>query len=386
MYGELEEDIFMHPPEGYNYGNKICKLKKALYGLKQAPMTWNKKFADTLKRKGLEPTQSEQCIFKNNDGSLILGIYVDDVLMLGSDEQEMKKLLEKLCEDFEMIVNWSPEMFLGMKIERQQGKVKLTQQGYSRGILEKFGMENSKPVSTPLFKGEATTEGSEKPGYPYREAVGSLLYLSGKTYPDLAQAVGFVSRLVNDPSNQRITDVKRIFRYLNGTQTQGISYCTEGENESETEIVAYCDSDYAGDPRTRKSTTGYIIFYGGGPVSWCSRKQPIVATSSTEAEYIAAADCCKEILYIKFLLEELEGKGSKAKLKVDNQSAISLIKNGIVNRRSKHIDVRFHFVHEKVKQKIIEIEYCQTEKQIADLFTKPLRQNKFNFFKKTFIV
>lgn len=131
--------------------------------------------------------------------------------------------------------------------------------------------------------------------------------------------------------------------------------------------------------------TGYAVFYCGGPVSWCSRKQPIVATSTTEAEYIAAAECCKEILYLKSLIEELITEKVEANLKVDNQSAIKLVKNEVINRRSKHLDVRYHFIHEKLKEKTISIEYCQSDKQVADLLTKPLGKNKFVVFKKALV-
>lgn len=353
--------------------HKVCKLKKALYGLKQAPLKWNETFTNTLKGRDLQPLKTEQCIFKNKKGSLILGIYVDDAILLGHDEDEMNELLKDLSDLYDMTIDRKPKSFLGIGIEQSTNKLKLTQRSYSRYLLKKFKMDKSKPVSTPLYKAEeGETKG--KANYPFREAIGSLLYLSTKTRPDIAQAVGFTSRYVNYPTDQRIMDVKRILRYLNGTLDHGISYT---DAHGETELQAYCDADYAGDPKTRKSTTGYVIYYSGGPISWCSRKQSIVATSSTEAEYISAADCCKEILYIKSLLEELLGKTVSARLNIDNQSAIKLIKDGVVNRRSKYIDVKYHFIHEKVKQKIIRIEYCPTDKQLADLFTKPLNKNKF---------
>ncbi|XP_077282834.1 uncharacterized protein LOC143908877 [Temnothorax americanus] len=185
----------------------------------------------------------------------------------------MNQLIEELRAEFEITVDRNPESFLGMEIRHSSGKLKLTQENYSTKVLEKYKMNKSKSVSTPLAKGEESVREPVKINYPYREAIGSLLYLSSKTRPDLAQAVRFGSR------------------YLNGTRDQGISFSSETNGN---EIIAYCDSDYAGDPDTRKSTTGCIIFYCGGPVSWCSRKQSIVATSSTEAKYIAAAECCKE--------------------------------------------------------------------------------------------
>lgn len=164
-----------------------------------------------------------------------------------------------------------------------------------------------------------------------------------------------------------------MFRYIKGTIDDGIQYNREAEKNL---IEAYCDSDYAGDLESRKSTTSYIIFFAGGPIGWSSRKQSTVALSTTEAEYVAAAECYKEILYLKALIEELTDIECKAKLKIDNQSAIRLINNGVVNKRSKHIDVKYHFVHEQVKDKLISIEYCKTETQYADIFTKALNFTK----------
>mgnify|MGYP005981043023 FL=1 len=172
-----------------------------------------------------------------------------------------------------------------------------------------------------------------------------------------------------------------MFRYLISTKNDGL--CYDGQNSER--LIAYCDSDFAGDTETRRSTTGYIIFFCGGPISWCSRKQPIVSLSSTEAEYISAAECVKELLYLKSLIDELTNGEVKIDLYVDNQSAISIVKTGQFNRRSKHIDVRFHFINEKVREGIINIKYCSTEKQIADIFTKPLGNIKFENLKEQFM-
>lgn len=147
-------------------------------------------------------------------------------------------------------------------------------------------------------------------------------------------------------------------------------------------MKAYCDADFAGDTETRRSTTGYVIMYAGGPISWCSRKQSVIALSSTEAEYIAASECCKELMYLKSLLEELLNESIPVELNIDNQSAIALIKNGIINKRSKHIDVRFRYIHELVRDGVVKIKYCPTNKQLADIFTKPLNIVKFNKYAK----
>lgn len=264
-----------------------------------------------------------------------------------------------------------------MEIRQEGDNLKLTQVGYIEKALEKFNMENSKQVDTP---GEVNVTRSMKPSgnFPFREAVGNLLYLSTRTRPDIAFSVNSSSRYMENPMKEDEINVKRIMKYLVGSKNLGIVY---NKTEEEPKIEAFCDADYAGDMETRRSTTGYIILYGGGPISWCSRRQPLVAMSSTEAEYIAAADCCKEVLYLKSLIEELTQTTVKANLNIDNQSAITLIKSGVVNRRSKHIDVRYHFIHERVVSGEISVKYCHTNKQIADCLTKPLSKAKFGVFK-----
>lgn len=166
------------------------------------------------------------------------------------------------------------------------------------------------------------------------------------------------------------------------TKDEGIKY----DNFECEKLTAYCDADFAGDSESRKSTTGYVIFFCGGPISWCSRKQPIVSLSSTESEYIAAAECVKELLFLKTMIDELSGGDIKIDLFIDNQSAITLIKNGQFNRRSKHIDVRFHFINEKVRERLINIKYCPTENQVADILTKPLGNVKFKKFKEELLL
>jgi len=234
-------------------------------------------------------------------------------------------------------------------------------------------MDKAKSVKIPILKNENRNT-SKKEDYKYREIIGSLLYLSTKTRPDISFSVGFSSRYIENYSQENINDVKHILKYLNGSINQGIYYKSNAKTNC---LQAYCDADFAGDQETRRSTTGYIIYYGGGAVSWCSRRQPIIALSSTEAEYIAAAECCKELLYLKTLLEELQSEDIQIELNIDNQSTIALIVNGVVNRRSKHIDVKYRFVHDMIKNNIIKIKYCPTENQKADILTKPLNRVKF---------
>lgn len=323
----------------------------------------------------MKQLHTEKCIFKKEDNSVFLAIHIDDGILFGENAQDLQNILLKLKNVFEITINKNPSSFLGLEIEKQKDGIKLTQQSYTEKVLEIYGMSNAKSVNTPILANtEYNDGGNREEFFPFKEAVGSLLYLTGKTRPDLSFAVTYNSRHTQNPSNVDVINVKRILRYLQGTKHLGIAY----NNKEKLEVLeGYCDADYVGDVKSRKSTSGYVIEFCGGPISWASRKQPIVALSSTEAEFISAADCCKELLYLKGVLKELLNKTVNTEMYIDNQSALRLIKTGVFNRRSKHIDVRFHFISEKVIENNINIIYCNTNDQIADIFTKPLGAIKF---------
>lgn len=246
-------------------------------------------------------------------------------------------------------------------------------------MLMKYGMQNCKAVDTPSVPEDDGHEDKEQVTFPYREAVGSLLYLSTRTRPDIAYAVGAASRNMESPERKHVTALKRIFKYLAGTLGEGVCY-----KFAANVLKSYSDADYAGDVKTRRSTSGYVITFGDGPVSWASRRQPIVALSSTEAEYIAAAECCKETMFIKSMMREFK-LDVPVIFKIDNQSAIQLVKTGIFNKRTKHIDVRYHYIHELYSTGHLAIEYCPTNMQTADIFTKPLGKTKFLSHKKNLL-
>ena len=387
LYGTVNEELYMQLPEGFETSmtkGKICKLQKSLYGLKQAPARWNERLKLYLSSQGFRQLKTEQCIFVNNERSLYLGIHVDDGILAGSNKKDMLNLLIALQEEFKITYDTDPQVYLGINIEHQDGQLKLSQPTYAEQIVEKYRMSEAKPTYTPLTVGQTTTSdiSTDQIKFPFQEAVGSLLYLSTKTRPDLAFAVGLSGRHVQEPQRQDCANLKRTLKYVNTSKDLGIFY--KMNNPGDNKLIAFCDADFAGDATTRRSTTGFVIFYNGGPVSWASRRQPIVATSSTEAEYIAAAEATKNLLYMKSLLEELSMNPCSIELNIDNKSAIDLIKNGIINRRSKHIDVRFHFIKETVEKGLV-INYCPTENQIADIFTKPLNAHNFVKFKNKLV-
>ena len=216
---------------------------------------------------------------------------------------------------------------------------------------------------------------------PYRQAIGSLMYLMIGTRPGISYAVGKLAQFCESPKLKHWTAVKRVLRYVSGSRTMGI--CFDGA--AELRALGYCDADWAGDVKDRKSTSGYIFMMGGSALSWASRKQTVVSTSSCEAEYIAMSTACKEWMWLKRLVSVFTshtGKSDKMKLFSDSQSGIKLSQNESINRRNKHIDITYHYVRDVVKKGEIELGYIPTGDMIADMLTKPLGKVKLVYLRR----
>lgn len=337
-------------------------------------MEWNKTLTKFLKKKGLEQIKSDKCIFRNKQGTLFLAIYVDDGLL-------SVKLIFELRSEFDKTITENPTDYLHIEISRGENEIRLSQTGYIQNLIRDFNMCDAKTMATPMDSenslGEPLVNGDSKLKFPYRSAVGTILYLSNKTRPDIAFATGFVSRHLEKPTKKDVQTVKRVVRYLKGTSNEGITFQKSGN----IHLTAYADSDFAGDLETRRSTTGYIIFLGNSPVCWASRRQQTVSVSTTEAELIAACDCVKELMYMINLLKELTDVTAQPILRVDNQGTIKLALGGSFSRRTKHIDIRYHFITEKLDEKLFKIEYIVTKEQLSDIFTKPLPRVQFDYLK-----
>lgn len=388
LYGHIDEQIFMKQPEGYDDNSgKVCKLNRSLYGLKQSSRCWNKCFTDFLKSHNLTATQSDPCVFINHekDKRLILAIYVDDGLMMCSNQQQMDNLIIEMRKRFE-ITNNGVNLFLGLQIKQGgDGSIFVHQEMYVKKILDKFNMANANPVSVPSDPHQElniyTHSGNEDAtSAPYREAIGSLMYLSTATRPDITFAVNVASRYLDTATKIHWNAVKRIFKYLKGTTNFGLKF----ERDQEKHICVYSDADYAGDTETRRSTTGVIVKYGSGSISWSSHKQQAVALSTTEAEYMAASHAAKEIIWMKTLFGEmLNITNVPTTLFLDNQSAINLIKNPVYHKRTKHIDVRYHHLRDQYEEKVFMLEYVESKDQQADILTKPLPRTSFQYQRKS---
>lgn len=385
LYGELEDDIYMRQPTGFgDNSNRVCKLRKSLYGLKQASRCWNRTFTGFIEKFGFIVCQSDPCVFvSTRDGNtIILAIYVDDGLIAGSNDECIRDVISHLRGQFEMtIVNVG--CFLGLEIERlADGSIFLHQSAYARKILQKFEMEECNAVATPSDPNQVLerVENAERLNYPYRELIGSLMYLAVGTRPDICYAVGKASRFLEHPSTIHVNAAKRILRYVKGTLNYGILYDSNGEKQ----FRGYSDADHAGDTDTRRSTTGYAFMLGNGIISWNSERQKSVAISTTESEYVAASNAVKELIWLKRLLAELmPDRDDDALFLMDCQSAIRLIKNPEYHKRTKHIDVRYHFVREKYDDGVFNLEYVPSEHQLADIFTKALPKGSFQYIRSS---
>jgi hypothetical protein len=388
LHGDLEEEIYMEQPEGFRVKGKedyVCQLKKSLYGLKQAPRQWYKKFESVMEEQGYKKTTSDHCVFvqKFPDGDfIILLLYVDDMLIVGMNSSRIDRLKKQLSQSFAMKDLGPAKQILGVRIQRSRKDKKLfiSQEQYIEKVLERFNMNNAKVVSSPLathFKlstkqSPSTDEEKEDmERIPYASAVGSLMYAMVCTRPDIAHAVGVVSRFLSDPGREHWNAVKWIMRYLRGTSKLCLSF-----GSGKPMLVGYTDSDMAGDVDTRKSTSGYLITFSGGAVSWQSRLQKCIALSTTEAELIAATEACKELLWMKKFLQELGFKQQQYVLFCDNQSTIHLAKNSSFHSRSKHIDVRYHWIRDTLNDKLLTLEKIHTDDNGSDMLTKALTREK----------
>ncbi|PPR84446.1 hypothetical protein GOBAR_AA36262 [Gossypium barbadense] len=391
LHGELEETIYMRQPEGFTVPGKedhVCLLKKSLYGLKQSPRQWYKRFDSFMIQHGYTRCDYDACVYhrKLSDGSHIyLLLYVDDMLIASKNMSEINKLKSQLSGEFEMKDLGAAKKILGMDIhrDRKAGKLRVSQKNYIEKVLQRFGMDKAKTVSTPLaphFKlsaelsPQSDEEKQQMSHIPYSSAVGSVMYAMVCTRPDISHAVSVVSRYMSCPGKEHWQAVKWILRYLRGSADLCLVY---DQSDCTSSVTGYVDSDYAGDLDKRRSLTGYVFTYSGGAISWKAVLQSTVALSTTEAEYMALAEAVKEALWMKGLVSSLGLQQDFTVVFCDSQSAIHLTKNQMFHERTKHIDVRYHFVREHVTQGDIVISKVATEKNPADMLTKVIPAYKF---------
>ena len=387
LHGELDRDIYINQPQRFTNQEKpdfVCKLKKALYGLNQAPRAWYGKIAEFLVQSGYHVAPADSSLFvKVQEGKLsIVLVYVDDLIITGDEKDEIQRTRANLSVRFQMKELGELKHFLGLEVERTDRGIFLGQQKYVRDILQKFGLAGCKPISTPMEPNLKLCINNGKDledATMYRQIVGSLIYLT-LSRPDIAFAVGVASRFMQNPRKPYLEAVRRILRYVKGTLDWGLFY----EKGVECKVNGYCDADYAGDHDTRRSTTGYVFNLGSGAISWCSKRQPTVSLSTTEAEYRAGAIAAQECAWLTQLMKDLNQPIEDGViLHCDNLSAVRLAENPVFHARTKHVEVHYHFLREKVLQGDIEMRPVKTNDQVADIFTKSLPATKLSEFRNS---
>ena len=394
LHGDLEEEIYITQPDGFKVAGKenwVCKLSKSLYGLKQSPRQWYKRFDQFMIGQNYTRSSFDHCVYfrKLQDGSFIyLLLYVDDMLIASRNQEEICRLKAQLSKEFEMKDLGEAKKILGMEIakDRQRGTLCLTQKQYLKKVLQRFSMfEKTKPVSTPLaphFKLSASqypkTEDEQEymSKVPYSNAVGSLMYVMVCTRPDISHAVGNVSRYMHNPGKEHWQAVKWILRYIQKTLDVGLIF--KKDDMVGQHVVGYCDSNYAGDLDKRRSTTGYVFTLAKAPVSWKSTLQSTVALSTTEVEYMAIIEAVKEAIWLQGLVDDLGVGQKQVTMFCDSQSAIHLAKNQVYHARTKHIDVRYHFVREIIEEGGVLVQKIKTDDNPAVMLTKVVTTIKFN--------
>ena len=375
----MKEVVYCVVPEGVELDKDFdcLELVKAIYGLKQASRVWNETFDEFVCSIGFQISAFDPCLYiKIVEGHcVLLLVYVDDVLVTGSSTELIARTKIDLKGRFEMTDSGKCAFVLGIElVDNDDGSVTMCQRRYINDILKRFGMDDCKAVisptdiSTKLLPSDAPT----KVDAPFREAVGARMHLMTATRPDIAYAVGYVSRFMENPQVEHWVAVKRILRYLQGTKTHGICF----QPGDKIDFCGDSDADWAGDHFDRKSTSGYAFILMSAPISWGSKKQSSVSLSTSEAEYIALSLAIQEGKWIHHLLCEIldaaSEQGPNLKIYKDNQSCIKMTKNPVNHDRAKHIDIKYHHIRDEIKRGEVYLEYCQTSNMLADIMTKGL--------------
>jgi len=380
LNSNVEETILMRQPEGFRHTDRsgkelVCLLRKSLYGIRQAPRNWNHCITEWLESYGFQQSKVDPgCyIYNGSEGFYILALYVDDSILCGPKGPFITNFKQAFGKRFNIEDLGAVAWLLGMTVERDRAArtVKLGQRQFVMDMLEQFNMVDCKIADTPMPVKSSTVNTDSSPlpkDVPYASLVGKLLYASCCTRPDITAAVSHLSRFMSKPLKMHWEMAKRVLRYLKGTADHGLVF----SGVAPLEPVFWQDASYA-DDEDRRSRTGYVAVMGGAAVSWGSKRQQTVALSTVEAEYMALCAATCEAVFLRSLLSELGHKqAGPTVMQEDNQGCIALSKSRMTTGRSKHIDVRYHFCREKMESGEIEVTYCPSHLQLADILTKAL--------------
>ncbi|GKE09723.1 putative ribonuclease H-like domain-containing protein, partial [Tanacetum coccineum] len=382
LYGEIEEEVYVTQPKGFEdpyFPKHVYRVVKALYGLHQAPRAWYARLSAFLLQHNYRRGTIDKTLFIKKDSRdiILVQVYVDDIIF-GSTNKAWCDEFEVLMKgEFEMSAMGEMTFFLGLQVKQLPDGIFISQDKYVKDMLTKFDMESVRTATTPYEAAKTKLKDETDPPvnvHLYRSMIGSLMYLTASR-PDIMFAVSACSRHQVTPLTSHLNAVKKIFKYLKGQPKLGLWY----PKDSPFQLEAYSDSDYAGSHGDRKSTTGGCQFLGRRLISWQCKKQTIVATSSTEAEYVAAASCCAQVLWIQNQLLDYGFNFMNTKIFIDNQSTICIVKNPVFHQRTKHIEIRHHFIRDANEKNLIQVLKIHTDDNVADLLTKAFDGPRFEY-------
>ncbi|KAJ5267498.1 hypothetical protein N7478_010306 [Penicillium angulare] len=369
---------FLH---GFEEPGYVCRLRRSLYGLKQAPRIWYQCAHRLLAAHGFTMAQSDNCVFYKSN--CVVCVYVDDFLITAANSHEIEQVQRALQAEFQLNDLGTPRSFLGIQFDYYvNGSVSIHQHQYIQKVLSDFGMETCQPKSTPMNPRQILNHRpdeallDEEAKARYATAIGSLMYLMVGTRPDIAFALGTLSRFTSQPQAHHQVALQRLLRYIQATQSHRLTYRSG-------QLIGYTDADFGGSVVTdgAYSTSGYVFQLAGAPVSWSSKRQGEVATSTTHAEYIGQYNSILHLQWLRtFLAETQLYRSPVTNIMADNQSAIALSRNPEFHKRTKHFNVKFHYQRAVLDAGEIELQYIPTKEQAADGLTKPLGPTSFAKF------
>ncbi|XRB22753.1 retrovirus-related Pol polyprotein [Pseudoscourfieldia marina] len=386
LYALVQELIYMRPPKGTNYGpNKICRLLKSLYGLKQAGRNWYLDLKDYLVELGFKPGEVDIGMYSaavGTENEIWILVYVDDIIFASKNEQTKDIFAGHLRKKYRITEPAQLTWALGMKVSFAADGIILTQDLYVSKILERFGFTSAaKSATTPLAHGTTLTRADEEDAearHLAQQFVGAILYAAVISRPDLSSTVRAMSHVMSKPPSNFEACKKHVLRYLSGTINRGIKYNTN--SNVPLKLIGYCDASWGDNHENRRSTSGYIFFLNGGPISWASYLQTTVALSTVESEVMALTEAIKEAIYIRRLLESLgAAQEGPTIIYTDSTGAEALVDHPTSHRRTKHIEIRREFIKFHIGHETVKIERVSTKDQLADIMTKPLRQDIHNY-------
>lgn len=392
LYATLNEDVLMSQPPGFEDSSRpeyVCKLNRAIYGLHQSSRAWYLEIHNVFEGLGFKRLEWTNCVYTYDD-SVVLLLYVDDIVLFAKNDELIKSICDKLSNHFDLKILGKTRKLLGVEFEQNGEDLYIHQITYINKICELYKMYNIPHISLPIAVGTVLSksqcptsneEVSKMSNLPYRNVLGCLAFISGRTRPDLCYAINILSQFQSNPGLVHWNSLLKLLGYVMLTK----AYKLKISNISNLNIKCYSDADFAANRDDRISLGGLILFVDDAPILWRTFKQNCVSLSTLEAEYVSLTEASKELVWVIRILNEFKDAkilniNFEGLLYCDNQAAINFSKSTIENHRTKHIDIKYHFIRGLVLENLFSLKYVNTKLNLADLFTKPLPKTGLKAF------